>query len=534
MLHRPNAKYVKRNRISRYLLLPVFMLFMAGCVQQPVTVPSSSTQDTYSPTEAISHCFEFYDALAKNTQSVNYPAVSRLTGYPFLRSNRFLASFSDRLSTHQHGLWQSWLVQLNQQAIKALMLEWQQLPDSVQRQLTDTQASITRRELQQELQGCGVLLVRALLQQPETWPELLELAQVSDHYSLIKRTLGLYPLVKPFFNAGVETEITHLTEQRRRFIDSPLAGSRLPGLAFDGRPLKETLESPQPIVVDQLGIPLLANDQAQVWLANWRPVWRVEQSGDYDRPGQVYLQAQKRPAIDIAKPVQYEFVSLGRWQGQVTLQLNYSIWFSERPPSGRFDLLAGPLDALIWRVHLDLQGRPLAFDSIHGCGCWYQLYPAKGFTAKAVQDGSESVLVDHALASVDKPLVQDKRVIQLQVRSEDHQLMHAAIVGGGVRQASADIWQRMDVAHMDELYTLPLRDEQGNVSFHSLFDKQGLVPVSQRGERWLFWPMGIASPGAMRSPGTHAIAFVGRRHFDDADILQRVGLVKESEQFADD
>jgi hypothetical protein len=33
--------------------------------------------------------------------------------------------------------------------------------------------------------------------------------------------------------------------------------------------------------------------------------------------------------------------------------------------------------------------------------------------------------------------------------------------------------------------------------------------------------MGIASAGAMRQSSTQATAFVGRRHFDDADILEK-------------
>jgi hypothetical protein len=48
-----------------------------------------------------------------------------------------------------------------------------------------------------------------------------------------------------------------------------------------------------------------------------------------------------------------------------------------------------------------------------------------------------------------------------------------------------------------------------------------LIAGTERGERFLFWPMGIASPGAMRQSGTQATAFVGRRHFDDADILEK-------------
>ena len=49
----------------------------------------------------------------------------------------------------------------------------------------------------------------------------------------------------------------------------------------------------------------------------------------------------------------------------------------------------------------------------------------------------------------------------------------------------------------------------------------GIVPGTERGERWLFWPMGVPEPGAMRQWGRHATAFVGRRHFDDARLMER-------------
>ena len=55
----------------------------------------------------------------------------------------------------------------------------------------------------------------------------------------------------------------------------------------------------------------------------------------------------------------------------------------------------------------------------------------------------------------------------------------------------------------------------------SAFGPQGLIAGTERLERFFFWPMGIASAGAMRQWGRHATAFVGRRHFDDADLLER-------------
>ena len=55
----------------------------------------------------------------------------------------------------------------------------------------------------------------------------------------------------------------------------------------------------------------------------------------------------------------------------------------------------------------------------------------------------------------------------------------------------------------------------------SAFRPDGLVPGSERAERWLLWMSGIQSPGAMRQSGRHATAFVGRRHFDDPHLLAR-------------
>lgn len=55
----------------------------------------------------------------------------------------------------------------------------------------------------------------------------------------------------------------------------------------------------------------------------------------------------------------------------------------------------------------------------------------------------------------------------------------------------------------------------------SAYGADGLIAGTERAERYFFWPMGIASAGAMRQWGRHATAFVGRRHFDDADLFEK-------------
>jgi hypothetical protein len=81
----------------------------------------------------------------------------------------------------------------------------------------------------------------------------------------------------------------------------------------------------------------------------------------------------------------------------------------------------------------------------------------------------------------------------------------------------ADSLARYELRPYDELRSL------GDLSGgrRSLFGPDGLIAGTERAERFLFWPMGIASAGAMRQWGRHATAFVGRRHFDDADLIER-------------
>jgi hypothetical protein len=81
---------------------------------------------------------------------------------------------------------------------------------------------------------------------------------------------------------------------------------------------------------------------------------------------------------------------------------------------------------------------------------------------------------------------------------------------------------------MDSLAHYELRDYDELRSLRRLdggsrsaFGPDGLIAGTERPERRVFWPMGIRSAGAMRQWGRHATAFVGRRHFDDADLFER-------------
>ena len=61
-----------------------------------------------------------------------------------------------------------------------------------------------------------------------------------------------------------------------------------------------------------------------------------------------------------------------------------------------------------------------------------------------------------------------------------------------------------------------------------MFDQYSLAPGSERLERFFFWPTGVLSPGGMRQWGRHAVAFVGRRHFDDPNYMDKMFVEADS------
>ncbi|HEY9096977.1 MAG TPA: hypothetical protein VIN35_14625, partial [Hydrogenophaga sp.] len=74
----------------------------------------------------------------------------------------------------------------------------------------------------------------------------------------------------------------------------------------------------------------------------------------------------------------------------------------------------------------------------------------------------------------------------------------------------------------NQLRSLPLgQTTSATDDRRSLYGPDGIVAGTQRGERYLFWPMGVRDAGAQRQWGHHATAFVGRRHFDDPDLIER-------------
>jgi hypothetical protein len=238
-------------------------------------------------------------------------------------------------------------------------------------------------------------------------------------------------------------------------------------------------------------------------------VFSIDVTGDYDLIGTPVLGPAGEVGIDTRVPRAYVQPSWTIFGGVPLLQINYLVWFSERPPIGDMDILAGRLDGVMWRVTIDRDGRPVFYDTIHPCGCYHLFFPVPPVRLKEdpIDDPGEGTVVP-----VDAPVLSARQRIVLHIGSRNHYLRKLSVTDHEFPDSV-----RYSLAPMDDLRSLPM--PSGGT--RSLYGSDGLVAGTERIERYILWPMGIASAGAMRQWGTHATAFVGRRHFDDPHLLEK-------------
>jgi hypothetical protein len=335
---------------------------------------------------------------------------------------------------------------------------------------------------------------------------LVQRAHVDDDYSTFERVVGLYAVTSIPFTSGIRDwheEATATFEQARSGKLAPHSVIRYvpPGTATYSRKQVEELLKRS---TDPLGVPVLSADERERLFATYAPVFDMETTGDYDRIGRLYWSTPATPEVDISRPTVYRKLSYNIDHGTVLVQLVYVVWVPERPKDGTFDLFGGKLDGIVWRVTLAPDGEPLLYDSIHPCGCFHMYFP----TPRARPIPAPTGQVEWAFIPATLPTIAEGSRITVSAQTRTHYLSNVWPQRGqtGVEYSFADY---------DALRTLPLPGG----GTRSIFGPDGLVPGTQRTERYFFWPMGISSAGAMRQWGTHATAFVGRSHFDDAHLM---------------
>lgn len=434
--------------------------------------------------------FEASDRLidAVGTRDAQAP---RVPGFPYLRVDRVLAqlALTTDFSASQAQAW--WA------ALAAL--------DDAGRRVELGNAGGDAATSAAALLACRQLLALA---DRQALRALIDAAQVPDDYSTGMRALGLYALTRYAFAAGIRSwqretlaefvayeSADHRSHARIRYV-AGAAPAALP-----------TLHD-----LPELGLPAVAPSALADLIVRHAPDLEIATASDDDRPGSLVWQhepgEQLRIGVAVEQPVMYVRTGYTHFNGRWLLQLIYTAWFRARPPAHAYDVLAGRLDGLLWRVTLSEDGTPLVYDTIHPCGCYHLFIPTARVRLRPPPESiDEGAFVPQTLRA---PAEHERVVLRLAAATHYLQQvdLEAAPGESGIALALRDD---------DELRALPL-PEGGT---RSAFAADGLIAGSERGERLYFWPMGIVSAGQMRQWGRHATAFVGRRHFDDPALLDR-------------
>ena len=486
---------VLRGGIAALLVAAV-----AGCTT--LEAPLKSNLD--SPSAARRSCANWFAQLDATVDraAARDAGAYRIPGFPYLRVDRFTASFRDR-AHDDPKMFEAWIARMRRLDAEARGYEIDNLPahSFPVAGIDDRAAARVKTET------CSAELAGADLADAQGRGLVIERAQVPDSYSNWKRVLGLYALTSIAFSKGIETWHEETLEEFRNagMQTPPVAGvvryaaAATPGTADKVTPGYSDLRT------DALGIPQFTERERELLFDAYAPAFEIDTTGDYDRFGALAWGAGLAPVVDLTRPVAYKRIAFTRFYGKILAQLVYTIWFPERPRTGAGDILGGKLDGVVIRVTLGADGAPLVYDTMHPCGCYHMFFPTALVKALPAPPGRE----EWAFVPAVLPALRAAQRVVVRVASRTHYVT-------GIRADSADTGVAYRLVDDNGLRALPAADQVRR----SAFGPGGIVPGTERGERFLFWPMGIDNPGAMRQWGTHATAFIGRRHFDDAYLLE--------------
>lgn len=486
-------------------------VLLGGCAGPGVyrSEPVSGHLSAADSTDAA-RCARLYADLDRSVDDalVRDARATRLPGFPYLRSDRTLAALAAQAGDGEQI--EVWIRLAAAMDAASRHYEIANLPEvSIG---ADTHAS--REALEQSLRQCRVELARADLADPVSRARLRAAAQVPPEYQTWKRVLGLYPLTRLAFAQGVRA----WQAETKAVFDAPLEALPHAGksVAYAPRARPRAAGELKRLFGDgsrdALGLYRWDDAERDALFALYAPHFLVDEAGIDDKIGALEYDAGGRLRVDTSRPVVYRRLSHTYFGGRWLPQFVYTIWFRARSAQSGADLLAGKFDGLIWRVTVGADGEPLVYDSIHPCGCYHLFIPTAAVRARV-----QPVTLDETMfAPQSLPQVHAGESLLLHVQAGTHYLRRVTSAG------AASQAQRYEFAEDDELRSLrlpaPLPDGPQR---RSAFGPDGIIAGSERGERYLFWPMGVDNAGAMRQWGRHATAFVGERHFDDPGLFEK-------------
>ena len=472
----------KSPALSRLLLLALITALglIAGCTS---TGGTSVSRDV----SAVGECESLFvnnDKLILDA-GVADAQYARVKNFPYLRVNRLYAALKSRLSDEKTR--RAWISDLANLDHLARTIEMSNLPASIVKS-DDGTAQLAR---------CRESLVSSALNDKHIFEQIMAAANVPDNYRWQQRLAGLYALSRWPVYLGVKR--LQKNENPKKHTAGSANTQHYTGYGSDT--VKRTTPSPA------LGFPQFTELDIAGLLNRFEPVWSINTTTRSDSIGKIAW-VDNKIAVDTTEPTVYRYISYALFENRLLLQLNYTIWLPAVDSSKPLDIYAGEIDGLTFRVTLDETKTPLYADVMHNCGCYYMGFPRPSLAPilPMTTATAEPLWIPYSL-----PPLRDDQQYQLLVDTGKH----------FVRALTTTVMPSRLTHLQRQPYDALRRLERSDGGTRSAFSPRALIENSARLERLILWPMGVISAGAMRQVGNHAIAFVGKRHFDDPELISK-------------
>lgn len=477
-------------------------IFLLGCAG-----PMLQKEIASFPRDARATRFFYHLDMTVKKYAVSDASGFTVPGFPYLRSNRFLAAMKERLVTPDADAY--WVEQLLKLGFKSRRNELFNLPRAALMEISSaTGETIDRETVVQKTESYALGLFRDDRTDPDFMAILKRAVTIPDEYSGTARFFGLYPLAS--IPVTVATSMAYNRVKKWH-------GTDLKDFDVDGRLVRFFPEvfAPaahpafmnslyDPLSLDLFGLPVLTEQDKRRLAHRFAPIIHQDVVNDYDRIGKIVWQGNK-VRVDTGQPAAYFYTSHNFLDGHPVLQINYVFWYSERAGENAPWIERGPLDGLSYRVTLDRTGKPVMVDIMNTCGCYYFYIPREAIISKVViRPGEFAPLVPAWL-----PNEFPENQINLRVNSGWHQVQKV------FTEEDFNAGSSYALIPYGMLESLPTDTGQRE----SVFLPTGIMKNSWRIEPYIFFSMGIHHIGYMRQRGHHAVKMVGRGHFTDPDVF---------------
>ncbi len=482
----------------------LFACLLQGCA-------GLDRQPSFSPASRPADASLFFTALddAVEREAVGDAAAFRLAGFPYLRTDRFLADMATRLETDAQR--SAWLSALRQLDIAGREKEIRNLSENAVTALSERFGAADRSALSALVSAYGDGLLAADRARPGFVTAAAGAAQCNTEYSLALRVAGLYPIA-----AIPVALLTHKAHREfRGWHRTPPEDLPVRGELTDYIPPRSASEKgvAPSVQRDALGRPILPPEAAADRIRRFAPILRQDVANDADRPGRI-IWRDGTVTVDVDHPTAYVYWTHAFFRDTPVVQIHYVFWYRARTGPEAPLIERGPIDGVTFRVSLAPDGRPFMLTIINNCGCYGQSFPHPDFIGGIAAQPME---ID-AFAPAGLPGDVPPRHLTARINSGWHQVQN---VGSGPIPPDGTVYEIRPYSDLESLPT-----EGGG--HESIFNPDGIVKGSDRIEPYLLFSMGIPDVGAMRQRGHHATRLVGREHFDDPQTFNRNFIFKKN------